>query len=294
MKKLYKIFIFLAVTGLSLSLVFYQVHKQGDLYVYFFDVGQGDSALIRTPTHQNILIDGGPDNTLITKLGQTLPFYDRQIDLMVLTHPHDDHLFGLVEVLKRYKVKQVLSTGVLYTTDAYLEWLKLIKEKSIPFKVALSGQEFDFAESCQNQTACTSKEVSLKVVYPFSSLANQSSDNMNQTSVVTQLQYDKIKILFTGDLEKAGESEILSHPAIDLQSQVIKIGHHGSQTSSGEEFIKAVKPQFAVISVGQNNKFGHPAKSVVDRLKSLGIKILRTDQQGDLRLESDGQNLQFD
>jgi competence protein ComEC len=291
MKKTIKILIGLIIVSASLLGILFKHDQQKELTIYFFDVGQGDAILIRTPAHQNILIDGGPDNALITKIGQALPFYDRQIDLMVLTHPHDDHLFGLVEVLRRYRVKQILATGILHTTDAYLEWLRLIKDKQIPFKVALSGQEFVYKNQCRENTNCQFDELFLRVIYPFQNLSGKKSENLNQTSVVIQLKYGNEKFLFAGDLEKAGESEIISRHTEDLESQVIKIGHHGSNTSSGENFIKAVNPLYAVIQVGKDNKFGHPSKNVIEELNNQKIKILRTDLQGSVILSSDGNKI---
>src|SRR3989338_168164 len=158
MKRLFKISLGLLIAVAVLLTAAWFNGQDGNLQVHFFDIGQGDGILIRTPSHQNIIIDGGPDNGFIAKLGQALPFYDRTIDLMVLTHPHDDHLFGLVEVLRRYEVKEVLSTGVLHTTDAYLEWLSVIQDNKINFKTARAGQTFMFAE------------VSLRVIYPFNYL----------------------------------------------------------------------------------------------------------------------------
>src|SRR3989338_4200799 len=143
MKKLFKIFIGLLLVAAVLTAVVWQSGQDQYLKVYFFDVGQGDAILIRTPLHQNIVIDGGPDNGFIAKLGSALPFYDRTVDLMVLTHPHEDHLVGLIEVLKRYRIKEVLATGALARlaeasakrakNSSYEEWLKIIKEKNIPF-----------------------------------------------------------------------------------------------------------------------------------------------------------------
>jgi competence protein ComEC len=293
MKNLIKILTGLFLISLILVFLIYRAVNQSQLKVYFFNVGQGDGILIRTPSHQNIVIDGGPDNSFITKLGQHLPFYDRQIDLMVLTHPHDDHLFGLVEILKRYKVKQVLASGVLHTTDAYLEWLKLIKDKNIPFKIALNGQEFVFENSCQGKINCRPEPVMLKVVYPYESLSGRKMENLNQSSVVTQLVFNQTKILFTGDLEKAGEEEILSHQT-NIESAVIKVAHHGSLTSSSDDFLKAVKPKSVIISVGLNNKFGHPSPLLISYLTGLGLKIYRTDLLGDIRLLSDGQKIEIE
>ena len=172
MKRLFKISLgLLIVVAILLTAVWFNGQDK-NLQVYFFDIGQGDGILIRTPSHQNIIIDGGPDNGFIAKLGQALPFYDRTIDLMVLTHPHDDHLFGLVEVLKRYEVKEVLSSGALHTTDAYLEWLGLIKEKGIPLKIALAGQKFVF------------NEAEFRVIYPLESLTGQYLENLNDSSEI--------------------------------------------------------------------------------------------------------------
>ncbi len=275
MKKVIKILIglFLVVTVLLTSVWF--SGKDNDLEVYFFNIGQGDGVLIRTPSYQNIIIDGGPDNSFITKLGQALPFYDKTIDLMVLTHPHDDHIYGLVEVLKRYKVKQVLYTGVLHPTDAYLEWLVIIKEKQIPLKIALAGQKFIFGEA------------ELKVFYPFIDFTNQKIENLNNSSVVVQLIYEEVKILFMGDLEIEGEEEILDNN-YDIRSQVIKLGHHGSDTSSIEDFLKKVQAEHAVIQVGEDNKFGHPSRRILSRLKRLEIGLFRTDLLGTIILISDG------
>ncbi len=281
MKKIIKILSGILIILSILLLVTWQSGSNGELEVHFFDVAQGDAILIRTSSNQNIVIDGGPDNSFITKLGQTLPFYDKTIDLMILTHPHDDHLFGLVEVLKRYKVKQILYTGVLHTTDAYLEWLEIIREKKIPLKIALAGQKFVF------------NEVELNVIYPFESLTNQKVENLNDSSVVVQLIYQDIKMLFMGDLEVEGEEEILQQSNASLKSQILKSGHHGSDTSSSWEFLSAVEPNFAVIQVGEDNKFGHPSRRIIKRLERLEVEIYRNDLMGDIVLITDGQGLWF-
>jgi len=279
MKKIIKILSGLLVVIAVLSIIVWLSNQNQDLKVYFFDVGQGDAILIRTPGGQNVVIDGGPDNTFIIKLGKTLPFYDRTIDLMVLTHPHDDHLFGLVEVLKRYQVKQVLYSGVSHTTDAYLEWLSIIKEKKIPLTIALAGQTFVF------------NNVRLKIIFPLENLANKEMENLNDASVVAQLIYGQTKMLFMGDLEENGEEQILQFFAPDIKSQVIKIGHHGSDTSSSQNFLKAVNPDFAVISVGLDNKFNHPSLRILARLNNEKAKIFQTRNQGDIVLRSNGQKI---
>jgi competence protein ComEC len=281
MKKLIKILAGLLVILSLITAVVWRAVEDDNLKVYFFDVGQGDAILIRTPSRQNIIIDGGPDNALVTKLGKSLPFYDQTVDLMILTHPHDDHLVGLIQVLEKYKVKQILYTGVLQPTDNYLAWLKVIKDKGINLKIARFGQKFVF------------DQVELQIIYPVDDLTNQPMENLNNSSIVSRLVYVQTDFLFTGDLEEAGEKEILKSSAEQLKARVIKIGHHGSDTSSGEEFLRAVEPDYAVISVGADNNFGHPSRRIIKRLERLGIEILRTDDSGDIVFVTGGTDLDY-
>ncbi|HLD27802.1 MAG TPA: ComEC/Rec2 family competence protein [Patescibacteria group bacterium] len=281
MKKLIKILAGLLIILLLMAAVVWLAIRDSQLKVYFFDVGQGDAVLIRTPSRQNVIIDGGPDNVLAAKLGQALPFYDRTVDLMILTHPHDDHLVGLIQVLEKYQVKQILYTGALQPTDNYLKWLQVIKDKGLNLKIARAGQNFVFGQA------------ELNIIYPVDDLTNQQMENLNNSSIVSRLVYGQISFLFTGDLEQAGEEEILGLSGVSLNSQVIKIGHHGSETSSGEEFLRAVSPDYAVISVGRDNKFGHPSRRIIKRLQRLGTEILRTDELGDVVFVTGGTDLDY-
>jgi len=268
-------FIFLLLWG-----IFYWQSKEekGKLVVNFFDVGQGDSIFIKTPNNQKILIDGGPDNGVLAKLGKNLPFYDKEIDLMILTHPHSDHLVGLVEVLKRYKVKKIISTGVIHATPEYLAWLEEIKEQKIPLEIAIAGQVLDFGN-----------ETKMEILYPLENLAGQSVDDLNNTSIVSKLTFKNNSFLFMGDAEATAEEKLIASGA-DLKADILKIGHHGSKNATSESFLEKVDPQSAVISVGAKNKFGHPSGLVVNRLKREGIEILRTDERGDIKFLGDGEN----
>jgi competence protein ComEC len=250
------------------------------LEVNFFDVGQGDSILIKTPDHQRILVDGGPDNKVITKLGENLPFYVKDIDLMILTHPHADHLTGLIEVLKRYKVKKVLSTGVLHTTDEYINWLEEIKKQNIPMEIAKAGETITFGD-----------KIKIEILNPTEDLAGKEADSLNNTSVVFKIIFDKTSFLFTGDAEKEVEDKLIG--SADLKADVLKVAHHGSKNSTSQEFLDKVKPQIAVISVGAKNTFGHPSKITLERLESIGAEILRTDKDGDVKILSDGNKLEI-
>jgi len=270
--------------GLAAALILIAIFSQSQsqyLKVIVHDIGQGDAIFIETPEKYQILIDGGPDNSILAKLGKDLPFYDRSLDLIILTHPHDDHVTGLIDVLKRYDVKQILYTGVSHTAPNYIEWLKIIEDKEIPFKIAQSGQIIKLGETGK-----------LYILYPFEDLTGEKVKNLNNTSILCRLIYDSTSFLFTGDAEKEEEQDLIDHN-IYLKSDVLKVGHHGSNTSSTENFLRAVSPKIAAISVGKDNKFGHPSDKALERLESNKIKIYRTDENGDVEIISDGKEIEI-
>ena len=248
-----------------------------DLKVYFFDVGQGDSEYIKTPDGKDILIDGGPDDKVLNGLGKVMDFGDRKIDLVVLTHPHADHLTGLLEVVKRYEIGEVWESGVEYPSNTYDAWKAEIQNKNISDKFVTSYDEKDFG----------SGKIKFKVLYPLSSEKNKTIDNLNNSSVVTVLEDNRFSVLFMGDLEKSGQSQIINN----LKNYtVLKVAHHGSENGISEDLLKVIRSAIAVISVGANNKFGHPAKTTIDLLKSYIVQIYRTDQNGTITISSDGTN----
>ncbi|MFH2105249.1 MAG: ComEC/Rec2 family competence protein [Parcubacteria group bacterium] len=250
------------------------------LHIHFFDVGQGDAVYIRTPAKQDILIDGGPDNSVLAKLGQAMPFYDRQIELMILTHPHADHLDGLVDILQRYEVEQVLYAGVEYKSAAYDEWQKLIASKNISTKIAQSGQTVKLGEA------------KIDILFPDHDMKEKTIKNLNNSSVIGRLNFGQHSFLLTGDAEQEVEKSLLDQfPSDMLKSDVFKAGHHGSDTSNTKDFLATVKPEIAVISVGEDNKYKHPANSTLQTFDELGIKLFRTDQDGDIECLGDGVEL---
>ena len=258
---------------------------QNDLKVVFFDVGQGDSIFIQTPQKHQILIDGGPTSVVLEKLGNEMPFYDRTIDLIILTHPEHDHIGGLLEVLKRYRVENILWTGVLRDTAEFKEWERLlVEEKNVVIEIAQAGQRIVCPASTLEKT------VNMNILYPFENLDKQIIKNINNTSIIIQLIFGENKILFTGDAYKSVERKLIEREPL-LKSDILKIGHHGSKTSTSEEFIEAVDPEIGVISVGRENSYGHPVPEVLEILKKYGINILRTDELGDIKIMSDGQTI---
>jgi len=267
----------------------------GNLHIVFFDVGQGDSIFVETAQGHQILIDGGPSEKILSKkLTKQIPFWDKDLDLIILTHPEYDHLEGLLYVLKRYKVKNILWTGILRDTNVFREWKKALVEEKEKDKanvvIARAGEKIKAGN------------VRISILYPFQSLKDKNYKDSNDTSVVSRLVFGKDSFLFTGDATKDTESKLLAGK-VSVNSDVLKIGHHGSKTSTSEKFLEEVSPEIAAISVsGKNvkgpdcsnkkrNRYGHPSCEVLQRLKNFGIKVLRTDLGGDIKIFSDGENL---
>jgi len=276
----------LFIADILVFLAVYDLSRRNFLEVDFFDVGQGDATFIQTPEGHQILIDGGPDSAILEKLGGSLPLGDRTLDLIILTHPENDHLLGLIEVLKNYEIGNILWTGIVRDTENYKEWERLIKKEQKEEKanifIAKAGQKIYLSERNPDQY--------VEVLYPFESLEGKSFKDSNNTSIVNKLIFRENSFLFPGDIYKSAEKEILEK-GIDVDSDVLKISHHGSKTSSAEEFIAKVSPEVAVISAGKDNKYGHPSPETLEALEKYGINILRTDINGDIKIISNGQNL---
>ncbi len=234
------------------------------LEVVFFDVGQGDAIFIETPFKHQILIDGGPDRErIIEKLVEEMPFWDRTIDLIVLTHLEEDHITGLLQVLKEYEVKNVLWSGL----GENEEWEILLKEEGARI---LRGSRL------------SASDVFFEILNPLSG----ESENMNDSSIVLKMTYGNNSFLFTGDISSRKENEV----AVDVD--VLKVAHHGSKYSTSSEFLEKTSPRVAVIQVGKNS-YGHPTEEVLTRLENFGIKTLRNDIVGDVKIVSDGRNLKI-
>lgn len=248
------------------------------LEVSFLDVGQGDAILIQKGSQQ-ILIDGGPDSEKIClELGKKLPFWDRTIDLVVLTHPHDDHLIGLVEVLQRYKVGQALEPPKLddesiYNSSTYEEWLNLTEERGIKRTLAQVGQQIDLGNG-----------IKLEVLHPQTELLQGTDSDIDNNGIVLRLVWNEVSFLLTADIHEEAEREML-HQGYRLESTVLKVAHHGSSASTSPQFLAAVDPQMAVICVG-NNTFGHPHEETLRRLieKAGEGQIYLTSKQVEIAL----------
>jgi len=246
------------------------------LHLVVCDVGQGDGILVKYKDKQ-ILVDGGPDNSILSCLGKQMPFWDRKIELMVLTHGDSDHVTGLIEVLRRYQVERVMDSGVEVETSEFEEFKAMVKAEGLSLESVQQGEKLRLGM------------VEMEVLWPSGSAGVSQagkSGGVNEVSVVMLGKYGKFSWLLTGDIGER-EEDVLRLTDKLQQVEVLKVGHHGSKTSSSLGFLQAVKPELAVISVGKNS-FGHPSWEVVERLEAAGIEILRTDEEGLVEVVSDG------
>ena len=254
--------------------------RNTSLKIVFFDVGQGDSAFIETPQGHQIIIDGGPTAAVLGKLGKQMPFWDKSLDLVILTHPDDDHVTGILSLLEIYNIDYFLWTGVLKDDAENKKLVKLLE------KVALKPTKIIFADP---KTDILAGSAFFDVIYPFENLSGQKPKNTNESSIVFKLFFGKSKVLFTGDIGFSTERKLLK-AGVSLDSDVLKTAHHGSKYSSLEDFLTVVSPETAVISCGKNS-YGHPTPEVLQRLSNVGAEVLRTDQKGDITMLLDGNNI---
>lgn len=267
------VLIFLLFSGL----LFWQyVSARQYTKVIFFDVGQGDAIWVETPEHKQVLIDGGPDPKILEKLEQVMAPSDKTIDLVLLSHPASDHVTGLLSVLKEYAVKQVVWTGVQKDTRVYRQWLDVLEqEKQEGAQVSLI---FGPSRISLQETPCPQY---LDILFPLEDLSTTTVKDDNDTSITAKGVFCNHTVLFTGDITSKGE-KLLLETGSNLQSDILKVGHHGSKTSSSPAFLEAVAPKYAVIQLGKDNQYGHPHQEVLERLQGYGIQIMRNDLVGDI------------
>ena len=254
---------------------------QGRLQVYSLDVGQGDSELIVTPEGKSVLIDAGPPGAGDEVVAALRKKNIQSLDLAVATHPHSDHIGGMRPVIENFEVKNFLDSGRDYPSKEYKRMLDAINDKNIKFIVAKKGMKFDLDSG-----------VKLEVLNPqgngqWITKVREGGSLENANSVVLRLDYGNFSMLFTGDAETETE-DVMMNSGARLRAQVLKVGHHGSRYATSGEFLEAVAPEAAVISSGAGNRYGHPTKQTIDRLQKAGVKIYRTDLNGEIAIISDG------
>ena len=252
----------------------------GRMRVIFADVGQGDATLIVTPNARSVLVDGGPDREAAARLvGGALPFWDRSVDAVVLTHPHDDHARGLVQVLERYDVEHIVHRDIQHDGAAYDEWRRLAAQEGAVEVEAVQGRRF------------TLDGVLFEILWPPRELLSGTSSDLNNASVVLRVTYGATSFLLPADIHSEAEARLVETASVD--SDVLKVPHHGSRTSSSPAFLAAVSPAAAVISVDAQSRHGHPHAEVVDALRGrmAAESVILTSESGTVEFVSDGRSL---
>lgn len=272
---------FLGALLFAATLIWYAVLREtrSGLLTAFSDIGQGDAIFIQADNGNQILVDGGPNKKILSELSKIMPFYDRTMDAVILTHPHADHLNGLIEVLKKYKVGAVLESGAENpdSSAAYEELQKIIQEKNIAHYKVKRGTRLNISEG-----------LTLNILLPIFNLKN---GDVHDQMVVGKLNYGKTSFFLTGDMEANLEEYLVFLEKENLKSDILKVGHHGSQTSTSETFLGYISPKYAVIQNGAANKYGHPHQEILERLNKFGVKIFRNDLDGLIRIRSDGEEI---
>ena len=311
------------ITGLLLVLSFFTTIPDGKLHIIFCDVGQGDGIYIRFPDGKDMVVDGGPGSKIITCLSRHMPFWDRTIDVAVLTHPEKDHINGLVSVLERYQITYLLRSDIANMTEGYTAFERLMKEKQIDEKRVTAGSHIDIGSTALSVLWPTSNQLArMKPAY-LSAIASAKADsssmkptvlgattapaNLNDGSVVLYLSYGTFDVLLPGDADSHVDSALLKEIPNDPDGlEVLKVPHHGSKTGMTDGFLSlfgglhpvkgatltTIRKPLAVISVGTNS-YGHPAPEVISKLESAGFQVLRTDKTGDIEVVSDGRGWQY-
>lgn len=250
--------------------------QSGALRAAFLDVGQGDAIFIESPTGVQVVIDGGPDASVVEELSGVMPWWDRTIDALIVTNPDQDHFAGFLDVLERYAVARVFESGTAKDSATYRALERKIGEEGAQRIIPMRGDVIDLGAGAQ-----------LRILFPDRDVSGLDS---NPGSLIMQLTYGSTTALLTGDTIESVEDFVVALDGSALESQILKLGHHGSRTSSGERLLDAVSPKVAVVSAGCDNSYGHPHKEVVDRLAARQVPYLWTCKEGTIKFTSDGKS----
>lgn len=276
--------------------IFDYIHTENSrefLTVAFLDIGQGDSIFIEAPNGIQVLIDSGPTATVIRQLSNVLPFYDRSLDLIIATHHDSDHTAAFPEIIKRYRISQYASSPNDDDDGLFFEIEDLIQHEGADRLTLTAGDRITLDDE---------RGIYINVLWPPE---NSLIEDNNESSVVTQVIYGDTSFMLTGDLGQDGECQIVASNGglLNIRSQVLKAGHHGSKTSTSKEFLESVAPEFIIISAGKDNKFGHPHDEVLQTIESwrtnynddttddLSVEIMETFKYGNIIFQSDGENV---
>lgn len=288
-----KVFYFGVAGFLLFIFAYFWFWPDDKLHLIACDVGQGDALMI-TYRFSQVLIDGGANNQVLSCLAKNLPFWDRKIEVVVNTHPEKDHLLGLIEVVKRYEVDRLLINSFYHDSAVFEKFHQEVLKKKIPILSPKKGEKIKI------------DSLTLEVLWPEEKLGDERiwlaerldsqilgaatfTGKVNETSIVLKLSFGEFNALLPGDIGEGTEKKLTEKEKESLKGiEVLKVAHHGSKYSSSDDFLQAVKPALAIISVGKNS-WGHPTEEVMERLRYQDIKMLRTDKDGEIKIITDGE-----
>ncbi len=252
-------------------------HAEGVLKVAFLDIGQGDAIYIEAPNGRQMIIDGGPESNILEPLSQQMPFGDRSIDVLMVTNPDADHYSGFLDVIKEYSIGALVEPGTVSKTPTYAALEREIVEAGMPHMLARKGMKIILDQE---------HGVVFDVLFPDQDVSGWTT---NDGSLVGVLSYGSTRVMFTGDGTTTTENAVMLRTDKEvLKSDILKVGHHGSRTSTGDAFVQAVAPKYAVISDGRNNRYKHPHQETLDTLARHDVDVHRTDLEGTVVFISDG------
>ena len=260
------------------------VEPRGALTFAALNIGQGDALYIESPSGVRVLLDGGPDGSVLGELSKVMPLSAHQLDAIIESHPDSDHIAGLVDVLARYQVGALIEPGMPKASATAEALEREAAQQKVPRYIARRGMNIDLGGGAV-----------LQVLYPDDTAIGMAHKNDNDGVIVARLVYGKMSVLLTADAPFDAEDRLLAMERADgapeLASTILKVGHHGSKTSTGAGFLADVHPSLAVISVGAQNKYGHPTPETLQRLAAAGVPVLRTDKDGTVVLQSNGEEI---
>lgn len=262
----------------SVWVAVYAASPKNILTLAVLDVGQGDSIFIESPTGVQVLIDGGPDASVLRELSRVMPAYDRSLDAVIATHPDADHIGGLVDVIRRFEVGAFVEPGIPKPTETARVLQREVAESGVPRHIARRGMTLDMGGG-----------VTLSVLLPVGDVSTLPPDHTNEGGIVLRVVYKNSEALLMADVPKFVEVRLVSLEGEKLRSDLLKIGHHGSRFSTTDDLLLSVKPTVALISVGAHNPYGHPTVQTLDKLARFGIPVLRTDQEETIVFTSQGE-----
>ena len=252
--------------------------RNGKLTIAFLDVGQGDSIFIDSPTGNQVLIDGGPNKKVLRELRKVMPFYDRSIDLVIATHPDADHITGLIDIVRRFDINAYMDPGIPNDTSNWQSLISTLSERKIEnILVARRGMRVVLGSGAY-----------MDILFPDRDMTGADT---NDASVVARLVYGDSEFMLTGDSPQKIEEYLTQLNGKNLKSDILKLGHHGSKTSSSAVFLSVVGPEIGIISAGENNRYGHPHKEVLDLLSKQKIKALSTAEDGTIIFKTNGDTI---